>query len=50
MILILKYLNSRKMLAIFGVCASLFTLGTVMIQGMAGLYSLVMAIVGGALC
>lgn len=39
---IMKYLNSRKMLAIFGVCASLFTLGTVMIQGMAGLYCLVM--------
>ena len=39
---IMKYVNSRNMLAIFGVCASILTLGTVVIQGMAGLYSLVM--------
>ena len=39
--MLMKYLNSRKMLGIFGVCAALCTLGTILIVGKAGLYCLV---------
>ena len=38
---LMRYINSRKLLAIFGVCASLATLGAILIEGMAGLYCLV---------
>lgn len=37
----MKYVNSHKLLLLFGTCASLFTLGTIIIQGVLGLYSLV---------
>ena len=39
---IMKYVNTRKLLMIFGVCASICTFGAVAIQGMFGLYSLVL--------
>ncbi len=39
--LLMKYLNSRLMLALFAVGASLCTLGAICIVGMAGLYCLV---------
>ena len=39
---IMKYVNTRKLLMIFGVCASICTFGAVAIQGMVGLYSLVL--------
>jgi len=38
---IMKYVNQRRLLAIFGVGASICTLGAICIEGMAGLYSLV---------
>ena len=38
---LMKYINSRKLLAIFGIGASLATLGTIFIVGMPGLYCLV---------
>jgi FHS family L-fucose permease-like MFS transporter len=38
---IMKFVNQRKLLCIFGVCASLCTLGTICIDGMSGLYCLV---------
>ena len=38
---IMKFVNSRLLLAIFAVCASLCTLGAIFIDGMLGLYSLV---------
>ena len=38
---LMKYINSRKLLAIFGVGAALATLGTIFIVGMPGLYCLV---------
>ena len=38
----MKWVNTRKLLTIFGVCASIFTLGAICIEGMLGLYSLVM--------
>lgn len=38
---LMKYVNGRKLLAIFGVCAGLCALGAVMIVGMSGLYCLV---------
>lgn len=38
---LMKYVNSRRLLAIFGVGAALATLGTIFIEGMAGLYCLV---------
>ena len=38
----MKWVNTRKLLTIFGVCASIFTLGAICIEGMWGLYSLVM--------
>ena len=37
----MKYVNTHKLLMIFGACASMFTFGTIMIQGIVGLYSLV---------
>lgn len=37
----MKYVNSRVLLSIFGVGASIATLGTIFIEGMGGLYSLV---------
>ncbi len=39
---IMKYVNSRRLLMYFGVGASLCTLGTIFIEGMAGLYCLVL--------
>ena len=39
---IMKYVNTRKLLMIFGICASVCTFGAVAIQGMVGLYSLVL--------
>ena len=39
--MLMKYLNSRKMLGIFGICAALCTLGTILIVGKAGLFCLV---------
>ena len=38
---IMKYVNQRRLLAIFGVGASVCTLGAICIEGMPGLYSLV---------
>ena len=37
----MKWVNTRKLLTIFGVCASICTLGAICIEGMWGLYSLV---------
>ena len=39
--LLMKYVNSRKLLAIFGAGAALCTLGTIFIVGVGGLYCLV---------
>ncbi len=38
---IMRYINTRKLLMIFGICASVFTLGAICIEGMTGLYSLI---------
>ena len=38
---LMKYVNGRKLLAIFGICAGLCALGAVLIVGMPGLYCLV---------
>ena len=38
---LMKYVNGRKLLAIFGVCAGLCALGSVLIVGLPGLYLLV---------
>ncbi len=38
---IMKYINQRRLLAIFGVGATICTLGAICIEGMMGLYSLV---------
>ena len=38
---LMKYVNGRKLLAIFGVCAGLCALGAILIVGMPGLYCLV---------
>lgn len=38
---LMRYINSRMLLTIFGVCASLCTLGAISIVGMGGLYCLV---------
>ena len=38
---IMRYINTRRLLMIFGICASAFTLGAICIDGRAGLYSLV---------
>ena len=38
---IMKYINTRFLLGTFGVCAALCTIGTICIEGMAGLYCLV---------
>ena len=37
----MKYINQRRLLAIFGVGATICTLGAICIEGMMGLYSLV---------
>ncbi len=39
---IMKYINSRKLLTLFGIGASCCTLGAICIEGMVGLYSLVL--------
>ena len=39
--MLMKYLNSRKMLGIFGICAAICTLGAICIVGKTGLYCLV---------
>lgn len=38
---LMKYVNGRKLLAIFGACAALCSLGTILIVGMPGLYCLI---------
>ena len=38
---LMRYVDSRRLLAVFGICASLATLGAILIEGMAGLVSLV---------
>ena len=38
---LMKYINSRKLLTIFALCAMVTTLGVVLIEGMLGLYLLV---------
>ena len=38
---IMRYINTRKLLMIFGICAAFFTLGAICIEGMTGLYSLI---------
>ena len=38
---IMRYINTRRLLMIFGICASVCTLGAICIDGRAGLYSLV---------
>lgn len=38
---IMHYVNARRLLMIFGICASFFTLGAICIDGRLGLYSLV---------
>ena len=38
---LMRYVNARRLLMIFGVCASLCTLGTILIDGIGGLYCLV---------
>ncbi|MGM9692588.1 MAG: L-fucose:H+ symporter permease [Alloprevotella sp.] len=38
---LMRYVNSRRLLMIFGIGASLCTLGTILIDGIAGLYCLV---------
>ena len=38
---IMKYVNQRRLLMIFGIGASICTLGAICIEGMPGLYSLV---------
>ncbi len=39
---IMRFINTRRLLMIFGICASLCTLGAICIKGMLGLYSLVL--------
>ena len=39
---IMRYVNVHRLLGIFGICASLFTLGAICIDGIFGLYSLVL--------
>ncbi len=38
---LMRYVNSRVLLMVFGVCASLATLGAILIEGVSGLYCLV---------
>lgn len=38
---LMKYVNGRKLLTIFGICAALCALGSVLIVGMMGLYCLI---------
>lgn len=38
---LMKYVNGRKLLAVFGACAALCSLGAILIVGMPGLYCLV---------
>lgn len=38
---LMRYVNSRVLLAVFGICASIATLGTILIEGIVGLYCLV---------
>ncbi|MCF0211230.1 MAG: L-fucose:H+ symporter permease, partial [Bacteroidales bacterium] len=38
---LMKYVNGRKLLAIFGICAALCSLGAILIVGMPGLYCLI---------
>ncbi len=38
---IMRYINTRRLLMIFGIFASIFTLGAICLDGLAGLYSLV---------
>ena len=39
---IMRYVNTRRLLMIFGICASICTIGAICIDGRAGLYSLVL--------
>ena len=36
--MLMRYVNGRRLLGIFGVCAALCTVGTIFIVGMPGLY------------
>ena len=38
---LMKYVNGRKLLSIFGICAALCSLGAILIVGMPGLYCLI---------
>lgn len=38
---LMKYINGRKLLAVFGACAALCALGSILIVGMPGLYCLI---------
>lgn len=38
---LMKYVNSKKLLALFGLCAALTTLGVIFIEGLMGLYLLI---------
>jgi len=38
---LMKYVNSKKLLALFGLCAALTTLGVIFIEGVMGLYLLI---------
>ena len=37
----MKYVNSKKLLALFGLCAAFTTLGVIFIEGVMGLYLLI---------
>lgn len=38
---LMKYVNSRRLLSIFGICAAICTIGAIFIEGMMGLYCVV---------
>ena len=38
---LMKYVNSRRLLSIFGICAAICTIGAILIEGMIGLYCVV---------
>ena len=38
---LMKYVNSRRLLSIFGICAAICTIGAILIEGMMGLYCVV---------
>lgn len=38
---LMKYVNNRRLLSIFGICAAICTIGAILIEGMMGLYCVV---------